>query len=191
MSDLISILQNGVSSVLNEKLPERLKNIFRSTDRHINENADSSKLLESASKSIENRFAVTDTILSTVKANLKGEIDEISHSKEKMSLDFALKFFKTALKTLTFCVASAIQTVLRILNGSKSFLTSTLFSLPVPVLAKIALPFAIDLVNKAMNYLFPKIGMLNEKINLDDLLNKETTPGDFSNEGTSNQKANN
>ena len=80
MSDLISILQNGVSSVLNEKLPESLKNIFGSTDRPINENADSSKLLESASKSIENRFAVTDTILSTVKANLKGEIDEISHS---------------------------------------------------------------------------------------------------------------
>ena len=90
--------------------------------------------------------------------------------------------------------------MLKILKDSKSFLTNTLFSLPVPILAKIALPFAIDLVNKAMNYLFPKIGMLNEKINLDDLLNEETTPGDFSNEeadpvdfsneGTSNQKAN-
>ena len=171
MNDLISNLQNGVSSVLNEKLPERLKNIFRSTDRPINENADSSKLLESASKSIEERFAVTDAILSKAKETLQKEFDEISHSKNKMSLDFALKFFKTALKTLTFCVASAIQTVLKILNDSKSFLTSTLFSLPVPILAKIALPSAIDLVNKAMNYLFPKIGMLNEKINLDDLLN--------------------
>lgn len=181
MNDFISIIQNGISSILNDKLPESLKNIFGSTDRPINENADVSKLLESTSKSIEGRFAITDAILSTAKANLKGEIDEISHSKNKMSLDFALKFFKTALKTLTFCVASAIQTVLKILNDSKSFLTSTLFSLPVPILAKIALPFAIDLVNKAMNYLFPKIGMLNEKINLDDLLN----------EGTSNQKANN
>ena len=75
--------------------------------------------------------------------------------------------------TLTFFVSYAIQTVLKILKDSKSFLTSTLFSLPVPILSKIALLLTIDLMIKAMNSFFNKIRKLNEELNLDDLLKQK------------------
>ena len=136
-------------------------------------NADSgiNDLFNSVSTQMDARHAVTKKIFDKAKDELKTEISALLD--ETVSLNKIKDIIKVSLKSIAFSLAFTISAAMRIVTEASKLLNDTVILFPVALIATSILIPITNLFNKAVNASFEKSGMIDKKLDLDEILKKE------------------
>lgn len=136
-------------------------------------NADSgiNDLFNSVSTQMDARHAVTQKIFDKAKDELKTEISALLD--ETVSLNKIKDIIKVSLKSIAFSLAFTISAAMRIVTEASKLLNDTVILFPVALIATSILIPITSLFNKAVNASFEKFGMIDKKLDLDEILKEE------------------
>lgn len=150
-------------------------------------NADSgiNDLFNSVSTQMDARHAVTQKIFDKAKDELKTEISALLD--ETVSLNKIKDIIKVSLKSIAFSLAFTISAAMRTVTEASKLLNDTVILFPVALIATSILIPITSLFNKAVNASFEKFGMIDKKLDLDEILKEEKKNLDI---GTYTTKAN-